>query len=1313
MKYFILIRTVFLLVFVLGAIPAEAKDVYITTGTTGPAIDASTPTNPAPYSELREFLSDYSVDGKTDKQLNVYFETGTYLVPNVLTFESRDARVDGLEVTFQPITPSNGAGKKVIFDGTGTSTSRFIRLRGDRNHPMTLSIVDVKIQNFTSARSSDDGASSLFTIPEGASLTLDNVVVDQIESQRYAFVFQREGSFFTAKNATLSNIITNGTSNQPVINSTGLMSFEHCTVDTWETNSSTLIVSSGSGSGLSLYDCIVRDCVTGGPYGNRLINAIALEVTACEFINNDPSGNLLYFESGTITNSVFSGNTPNGSIIHTNTANKQKEITNNLFTKNVVTTPLINNQNGDMLLSENTFTENNVTGTTLVTVTTGATEIHTNSFVDNTANDRLVNFTGGTSVMYNNTLSGNGNAVTAIALATANVRVINNTVYNSGNVSVTNTSAKVMNNIVAGSSRIRGAQANATTCQRNISGSVYYLAGIAAGEDISAAFSAQFKNKPSGTGNGKIVHELTPSQLGAANHAILQRGGKLSDIAIFSSDQRGIKRPPVISIGSVDLQDYVISDPDLVVMYNSRYASSKTPAPLTIDISNYILSYPFNITDQKTSITLSGTTLPNGTLSPLPLPAGTTKITFSPKITGGEYTGGSAPATFYFTLTATDGDISYSKTGAITISVLDLGIPPGLIKPSDFPTTCYDYMGTVAFTSSYRFITSFIGSSDPVTNQTGKPINPPEQRMYGFSIPLVGDLDGDGYPEIIGTGRRDGTDDLAPYYNCLYIYNGQTGKLISRLPFDLKEGKSEADRNSGSHSSPSILALVNSDGDRVIEVIAAFPGSSSGSGAFPFTNKLVSYTLNPEKSGGVTTGYKMALNPKWPATPPTYNAGAPVQYQKPIPQIVDIDGNGEPEVVVYNKIYSAKTGELKVELETLGSTAYVGSAMANADTQDAYINFSYIYDLDFDGKYDVAAGGKVYYDIDVDAGTYKVRDFSAIIKDGRTGVADIDGDGIPDVVVVNRHTDASTLDIYVWDPGLLEIDGNNNVVSKAPLDPLGASNLKAHRALRFGRPDHGTNSYVYIGDIDGRGQQSGNGETHYLPEIAVLAGRLTYSADLIHPNVANMGIPTSGNSSGTGAGGVLAAVTWDHTAQTPDTRLKLSFVLGHNDTSGNTGFTMFDFDNDGLMEICYRDEATLRIIKASTPYVTDKSVDPNIVLFNRPAISYTGFEYPVIADIDNDASAEVIVLGHNASRLDAYGFIYALGNGTGDKFAPALPVWNQFMYDPFKINPDLTTPKGPAPNRLVYKYNKRIAKNDTTMVIRGIQPYNNTLGQIF
>ncbi|MDR1161757.1 MAG: hypothetical protein LBK45_05405, partial [Tannerellaceae bacterium] len=77
------------------------------------------------------------------------------------------------------------------------------------------------------------------------------------------------------------------------------------------------------------------------------------------------------------------------------------------------------------------------------------------------------------------------------------------------------------------------------------------------------------------------------------------------------------------------------------------------------------------------------------------------------------------------------------------------------------------------------------------------------------------------------------------------------------------------------------------------------------------------------------------------------------------------------------------------------------------------------------------------------------------------------------------------------------------------------------------------------------------------------------------------------------------------------------------------------------------------------------------------------------------------------------GYIYALGN-KGDKFAPARPVWNQFIYDPFKINDDLTTPVGPARNRLAYKYKHEVRNNDGTVskTINNYQPYNATINQI-
>ena len=785
MKFFIC-KTTFLLVLMIGSIQMSAKNIYISTAGTA-TVDGSTPANPAPFSLLRDYLSSYRVDNITDKQLNVYFLDGTYtLTTENLTFSSTASRVKGLEVNFLPLTPSNGGAKGVVFDRTGVTNTRFIRMMGNASNPMSMSIKDVRIQNFKSADWNASGASSLFSLNEGSSLTLDDVIVDQIESHWMPFVHQRVSeSSFVVKNSVLSNITTASTSSGYAIlecnSSTGTTSLENCLLEAWKTNSNGII----SASNLTMKDCTVKDCTTTGSSGYMI--------------------------------------------------------------------------------------RINVSGTN--------TEIAGNSFVNNnTPGASMLYFSNGASVVYNNTFSGNNASsadqanTVAIELGTAGARAINNTLYNSGGITVTNSSARAINNIVAGAGKIAGSQANATTCWRNISGNSYYPAGLTGGVNIGTLFNAQFNTALSGTGNGRMVHDLVASRVNDADHVILGKGGRpadlsavLSNTSILASDQRGKERPEIISLGAVDLRHYLLSNANVVILYDSNTAS--LPAPRTINLQDYILGYPDGITASNTSFVLSsGTTLPNGTLSAL---QGTT-VTFTPRITAGEYTGGALPAVFYYTVSATGSDgITYSRTGKVTVTVVDTNNPPGHIRPGDFPLTCYDYMGTVAFTSSFRFVTSYTESTDHVNGKPkaeSPPINEPADdfRLYGFTIPLVGDLDEDGYPEIIGVGTTTATD--YPHYNFLHIYNGQTGELLAKLPFDLASGTTYSGANNW-HASPSIVALVDSDRDGKIEVIAAFPHTYPSTTSFPYADKVVSYVLTPVKTGGVTTGYTMALNPKWATQP--------------------------------------------------------------------------------------------------------------------------------------------------------------------------------------------------------------------------------------------------------------------------------------------------------------------------------------------------------------------------------------------------------------------------------------------------------------
>ncbi|MDR0429017.1 MAG: hypothetical protein LBH58_00875, partial [Tannerellaceae bacterium] len=627
-------------------------------------------------------------------------------------------------------------------------------------------------------------------------------------------------------------------------------------------------------------------------------------------------------------------------------------------------------------------------------------------------------------------------------------------------------------------------------------------------------------------------------------------------------------------------------------------------------------------------------------------------------------------------------------------------IVPGITNPNDF-NTCFDPMGQIAFTSKQLY-----SASDSANN-----------HLNTFEIPLVGDLDGDGYPEIVAIGITANTTNAS--MNKIHIYDGRSGRQLSgiQLPFSFKI-------NSDYHGSPSYMALVNTgkmpalaQGEsKHAELIIATSDSPTDS----YKNTVTSFFFIKKQDGT----YRLEQN--WTQKYIRDNDSIRFGYSKPIPQIADIDGDGKAEVIVYNKIFDARDGGAP-KMIIGGASSLTGNALSSVHVgrdylniptwnrdYDGYINFSQIYDMDFDGIYDYVAGGQIYYAIDF-TNSNRPYTFSSMagVPDGRTAVADINGDNIPDVVVAKR-TGSSQIRIVVWNPDLL-VSGPSNHVIPNPSTPV--PYLLADMNIPLEISTYGSNSYIYIGDIDGRVQTIGN-QTYRLPEIALLSGKFNYASSTIerHPNLSGTtGIPIQDITAG--RDGDLIAFTWDADTRVAnlDKKLKLSFALEHADNSGNTGFTLFDFDNDGIQEICYKDKVNLRIIKGNTPYIKQGDTHlnrPGVIVFSQKITSETGYEYPVIADINNDASAEIVVLGKNWGA-SYNGFLKVMATN-GDKFAPAWPVWNQFMYSPFKINPDLTVPKpeNRITNPLQYKYARKIIQPDHSIdTIQLYQPFNGNIFQ--
>ena len=155
------------------------------------------------------------------------------------------------------------------------------------------------------------------------------------------------------------------------------------------------------------------------------------------------------------------------------------------------------------------------------------------------------------------------------------------------------------------------------------------------------------------------------------------------------------------------------------------------------------------------------------------------------------------------------------------------------------------------------------------------------------------------------------------------------------------------------------------------------------------------------------------------------------------------------------------------------------------------------------------------------------------------------------------------------------------------------------------------------------------------------------------------------------------------------------WLYTHNDTSGQTGLTLFDFNQDNIMEIVYRDSENLRIINGNT-------ASPHN-LYSRRMAAGTGCEYPIIADINGDGSAEIVATGllDQSANLPGNGGLYVFGNP--GNWSPARPVWNQYMYHVTNINEDLTVP--------TYCFDKATVFTDHNGVVR--RPYNNFLQQAY
>jgi len=388
---------------------------------------------------------------------------------------------------------------------------------------------------------------------------------------------------------------------------------------------------------------------------------------------------------------------------------------------------------------------------------------------------------------------------------------------------------------------------------------------------------------------------------------------------------------------------------------------------------------------------------------------------------------------------------------------------------------------------------------------------------------------------------------------------------------------------------PVIVNLTDDNGDGAIDlcdipdiVVPAYPGPSY----LNFSGNL--YVLDGATG---TVHYKVA------------NVGA-VTY----PAVADIDNDGLPEILTARPSAMGASDGFLLALEHDGTqkwqsaTQYaIGSAaIAVADIDHdgdveivhhgsvfdhngallwtapnaggAYVNT--IADLDGDDNMEIILGPTAYR---FDGSPY----YSVAIGDGHPQVADLDADGMPEVLVVTTQ-------------GLSLIEHTGTLTY-------------SNQAGAIWQP-------AAIHDFDG----------DLAPEIAA------------------------------GSGSAYRVL---------ETNLMAKWSAPVQDSSGYASSTAFDFLGDGTAEAMYADEVSLFIFNGmGQPLLT------------TPRGSWTQWEMPIVADVDNDGSAEIVVvsnLGYNNSQAPPVQVV----RDKLDRWIPARRIWNQHTYHVTNVREDGTIPQ--------------------------------------
>jgi hypothetical protein len=354
------------------------------------------------------------------------------------------------------------------------------------------------------------------------------------------------------------------------------------------------------------------------------------------------------------------------------------------------------------------------------------------------------------------------------------------------------------------------------------------------------------------------------------------------------------------------------------------------------------------------------------------------------------------------------------------------------------------------------------------------------------------------------------------------------------------------------------------------------------------------------------------------------------------PAFADIDDDGLPEIVLLYKDPASGNNGLKA-LEHDGTLKWSTLAVGAGATEPFFGGASVaIADLQDDGSAEIIVGHAVF---DRD-GELLWEDPPPVWQEAETSTAaDLDGDG--DLEVITGHS------AYEHDGTLL--------FDLHPVIP--------------------TTSFPQIGDLDDDSDPEILLTTSDGIVLAEHDGTITFGpvrpTGVAIENVATWMRPATIHDFDGDDEAEWAHASRDFFAvyQGP-TAGDMLWTATVADVTGGAAGTAFDFLGDGVAEAMYADEYDLGVYDGAT--------GEQVLTTERCSPTY--IEYPVVADVDNDGSAEILVVSTVCMDGSPRKPALQVFRDAEDRWIQARRIWNQHAYHVTNVREDGTLPSPPVNN---------------------------------